>query len=349
MRTNEHFMQRALFLAKKGLAAAMPNPSVGAVIVHKDTIIGEGFTSAFGGAHAEVNAINAVKNKDLLKQSTLFVTLEPCSHFGKTPPCADLIVNMQIPNVVIGCVDPFAEVAGKGIEKLINAGVNVLVGVLENECIKSNQRFFTFNTKKQPYIILKWAESVDGFIAPTNQNEQKPVWISNNYSRQLTHKWRSEEMAILVGTQTVLKDNPSLTTRDYYGKNTVRIYIDAHHKINETNAITNNTAKTICLCAELPFKPIDKIVYKKINFNNLPTEVVRICTEENLQSLIIEGGTNTLQQFIDTNFWNEARVFKSEIELKKGIKAAVLNNESQISTQQITNNVLTYFKNQKND
>lgn len=349
MRTNEHFMQRALFLAKKGLAAAMPNPSVGAVIVHKDTIIGEGFTSAFGGAHAEVNAINAVKNKDLLKQSTLFVTLEPCSHFGKTPPCADLIVNMQIPNVVIGCVDPFAKVAGKGIEKLKNAGVNVLVGILENECIKSNQRFFTFNQKKQPYIILKWAESADGFTAPKNQNEQKPVWISNNYARQLTHKWRSEEMAILVGTQTVLKDNPSLTTRDFFGKNLVRIYIDTNHKINTAFAITNFDSKTICLCAELPLKPIDKIIYKKIDFKNLPVEVVRICMEENLQSLIIEGGTNTLQQFINANYWNEARVFKSEIQLKTGIKAALLSNATQISTQKIKNNILTYFKNQKND
>lgn len=347
MYTHEQFMYRALFIAQKGLPAAMPNPSVGAVIVHKDTIIGEGSTSAFGGSHAEVNAINSVKNKELLKESIIYVTLEPCSHYGKTPPCADLIVKMQIPNVVIGCVDSYAEVAGKGIEKLKNAGVNVIVGILEKECIDSNKRFFTFIQKKRPYIILKWAESADGFIAPTEKNDQKPVWISNNYSRQLTHKWRSEEMGILVGTKTVLDDNPSLTTRDFVGKNPVRIYLDANHKIDTSFAITNSESKTICLCAEFPLNPIDQIIYKKIDFNDLPTEVGRICVEENIQSIIIEGGSQTLQQFIDTELWDEARVFKSDAILKEGIKAVELKNVVQFSTQKIQNNILTYYKNQK--
>lgn len=349
MHTHEQFMYRALFIAQKGLPAAMPNPSVGAVIVHKDTIIGEGSTSPFGGSHAEVNAINSVKNKELLKESTIYVTLEPCSHYGKTPPCADLIVKMQIPNVVIGCVDPFDEVAGKGIEKLKNAGINVIVGILEKECINSNKRFFTFIQKKRPYIILKWAESADGFIAPTEKNEQKPVWISNNYSRQLTHKWRSEEMGILVGTKTVLDDNPSLTTRDFVGKNPIRIYLDANHKINASFAITNAETKTICLCAEFPLKPIDQIIYKKIDFSNLPAEVNRICVEENIQSIIIEGGSQTLQQFIDNDFWDEARVFKGDVILNDGIKAAELKNAVQVSTQKIQNNILTYYKNQNND
>ncbi|WCM43083.1 bifunctional diaminohydroxyphosphoribosylaminopyrimidine deaminase/5-amino-6-(5-phosphoribosylamino)uracil reductase RibD [Flavobacterium sp. CBA20B-1] len=349
MHTHEQFMYRALFIAQKGLSAAMPNPSVGAVIVHKDTIIGEGSTSAFGGSHAEVNAINSVKNKELLKESTLYVTLEPCSHYGKTPPCADLIVKMQIPNVVIGCVDPYTEVAGKGIEKLKNAGVQVIVGVLEKECIASNQRFFTFIQKKRPYIILKWAASADGFIAPTEKNGQKPVWISNNYSRQLTHKWRSEEMAILVGTKTVLDDNPSLTTRDFVGKNPVRIYIDANHKIDTSFAITNSASKTICLCAEFPLKPVDQIIYKKIDFTDLPAEVNRICVEENIQSIIIEGGSHTLQQFIDAELWDEARVFKSDVILKDGIKAVELNNTVAVSQQKIQNNILTYYKNQNND
>ncbi len=349
MHTHEQFMYRALFIAQKGLPAAMPNPSVGAVIVHKDTIIGEGSTSAFGGSHAEVNAINSVKNKELLKESTLYVTLEPCSHFGKTPPCADLIVKMQIPNVVIGCVDPYAEVAGKGIEKLKNAGVNVIVGILEKECIDSNIRFFTFIQKKRPYIILKWAESADGFIAPTEKNEQKPVWISNNYSRQLTHKWRSEEMSILVGTKTIFDDNPSLTTRDFVGKNPVRIYLDRNHKIDASFAIANSESKTICLCVEFPLNPIDQIIYKKIDFDNLPAEVNRICVEENIQSIIIEGGSQTLQQFIDANFWNEARVFKSDVILKEGIKSVELKNAVQISTQKIQNNILTYYKNPNND
>lgn len=349
MHTHEQFMYRALFIAQKGLSAAMPNPSVGAVIVHKDTIIGEGSTSAFGGSHAEVNAINSVKNKELLKESTIYVTLEPCSHYGKTPPCADLIEKMQIPNVVIGCVDPYTEVAGKGIEKLKNAGVNVIVGVLEKECIDSNKRFFTFIQKKRPYIILKWAESTDGFIAPTEKNEQKPVWISNNYSRQLTHKWRSKEMGILVGTKTILDDNPSLTTRDFVGKNPIRIYIDANHKIDISFAITNHESKTICLCAEFPSKPIDQIIYKKIDFTNLPAEINRICLEENIQSIIIEGGSNTLQQFIDVGLWDEARVFKSDVILKEGLKAAELKSTVQVSTQKIQNNILTYYKNKNND
>lgn len=344
MSIHEQYMFRALYIAQKGLSAAMPNPSVGAVIVHKDTIIGEGSTSAFGGSHAEVNAINSVKNKELLKESTIYVTLEPCSHYGKTPPCADLIVKMQILNVVIGCVDPFKEVAGKGIEKLKNAGANVIVGILEKECIESNRRFFTFIQQKRPYIILKWAESADGFIAPAEKNEQKPVWISNNYSRQLTHKWRSEEMGILVGTKTVFDDNPSLTTRDFVGKNPVRIYLDANHKINASFTITNLQSKTICLCAELPLKPIDQIIYKKIDFSNLPAEVSRVCVEENIQSIIIEGGSQTLQQFIDAELWDEARVFKGDVILKEGIKAVELKNAVQVYTQKIQNNILTYFK-----
>lgn len=349
MPNHEQYMYRALFLASKGLAAAMPNPSVGAVIVHKDTIIGEGSTSAFGGSHAEVNAINSVINKDLLKESSIYVTLEPCSHFGKTPPCADLIVQMQIANVIIGCVDPYKEVAGKGIEKLKKAGINVIIGVLEKECIDSNNRFFTFIQKKRPYIILKWAESTDGFMAPIEKDEQKPVWLSNSYSRQLTHKWRSEEMGILVGTKTVLDDNPSLTTRDFTGKNPVRIYLDANHKIDASFAITNSESKTICLCADFPLNPIDKIIYKKIDFTDLPAEVSKIFVEENIQSVIIEGGTKTLQQFIDSELWDEARIFKSEIALGIGTNGPVLKNEMQISTQQIQNNVLNCYKNTKND
>ncbi len=349
MSIHEQYMYRALYIAQKGLPAAMPNPSVGAVIVHKDTIIGEGSTSAFGGSHAEVNAINSVKNKELLKESTIYVTLEPCSHHGKTPPCADLIVKMQIPNAVIGCVDPYAEVAGKGIEKLKNAGVNVIVGVLEKECIYSNRCFFTFIQKNRPYIVLKWAESADGFIAPTKKNKQKPVWISNNYSRQLTHKWRGEEMGILVGTKTILDDNPSLTTRDFVGKNPVRIYLDANHKIDASFAITNSESKTICLCAEFPLKPIDQIIYKKIDFSDLPAEVNRICVEENIQSLIVEGGSKTLKQFIEAELWDEARIFKSDVILNEGVKAAQLKNAVQVSTQKIQNNELICYKNKNND
>ena len=197
-------------LAKNGIGTTRPNPSVGAVIAYNDKIIGEGFTSSYGGNHAEVNAINSVKNKALLKESTIYVTLEPCSHFGKTPPCADLIVKHQIKNVVIGCVDTNSLVAGKGIERLQNAGINVEVGVLEKECLEHHKRFFTVQNKKRSYIILKWAETKDGFIAPLEKDEQKPVWISNSYSQLLVHKWRSKEHAILVGTNTVIADNPEI-------------------------------------------------------------------------------------------------------------------------------------------
>jgi len=345
MPSHEIYMKRALFLASKGLASAMPNPSVGAVIVYKDTIIGEGYTSFFGGPHAEVQAINNVKDKNLLSESTLYVTLEPCSHFGKTPPCADLIVKHKIKHVVIGCTDPFVEVAGKGIEKLKNAGINVTVGILENECIASHRRFFTFHQKNRPYIILKWAESADGFIAPLIKDEQKPVWLSNTYSRQLTHKWRSEEMGILIGTNTVLEDNPSLTTREYFGKKPVRIYLDSKHKINSTFTITNVDAKTICLTTKIPVKPIKNIMYKEINFNLLIDEICRVCFEANLQSVIVEGGTYTLQQFIDKNIWDEARVFKCEPILKNGIEGPTLKSHRLYTQQKIANDTLVIYKN----
>ena len=245
-------MHRCLELAKNGIAAALPNPSVGAVIVHQNEIIGEGFTAAYGGSHAEVNAINAVKNKSLLKEATLYVSLEPCSHFGKTPPCCDLILFHEIPTIIIGTVDPNTVVAGKSIQKLNEAGKTVIVGVLEKECRELNQRFFTFHLKKRPYIILKWAESSDGFIAPKKENrknEIKPYWISNSYSRQLTHKWRSEEQAILVGTQTVIDDNPRLDVRDWTGKNPIKIVLDQNNRIPKENYIFGNQSKTIVLSA----------------------------------------------------------------------------------------------------
>ena len=230
MKSHEVYISRCIEIAKNGLGNTRPNPMVGAVIVSNNKIIGEGYTSAYGGSHAEVNAINSVGNKSLLKEATLYVTLEPCSHFGKTPPCSDLIIKHKIPNVVIGCIDDNIKVAGQGIKKLKNAGCKVIVGVLEHECKTHHKRFFTFHNKKRPYIILKWAETPDGFIAPKTKQEQKPVWITNSYSRQLVHKWRSEEQAILVGTNTVLEDNPSLTTRTWTGENPIRVVIDENEK-----------------------------------------------------------------------------------------------------------------------
>ena len=316
MKIHEKYIKRCIQLAKNGLPAAMPNPSVGAVIVFENTIIGEGYTSAYGGNHAEVNAILSVKNKELLSKSTIYVSLEPCSHFGKTPPCSDLIINYKIPNVVIGTVDSNSKVAGQGIKKLMEAGAHVTVGILEDECRASNKRFFTFHEKKRPYIILKWAESEDGFIAPSSKKEQKPVWITNKYSRQLVHKWRSEEAAILVGTQTVVVDNPKLDVRDWAGKNPTRIVLDKNNRIPKESYIFDNRQKTVLISDSI------------LNFSeNVAPQVVHFLFENNLQSVIIEGGRQTLQTFIDANLWDEARVFRGTTLFSSGTKAPIITGK----------------------
>jgi diaminohydroxyphosphoribosylaminopyrimidine deaminase/5-amino-6-(5-phosphoribosylamino)uracil reductase len=316
VKIHEKYIKRCIQLAKNGLPAAMPNPSVGAVIVFENTIIGEGYTSAYGGNHAEVNAILSVKNKELLSKSTIYVSLEPCSHFGKTPPCSDLIINYKIPNVVIGTVDSNSKVAGQGIKKLMEAGAHVTVGILEDECRASNKRFFTFHEKKRPYIILKWAESEDGFIAPSSKKEQKPVWITNKYSRQLVHKWRSEEAAILVGTQTVVDDNPKLDVRDWAGKNPTRIVLDKNNRIPKESYIFDNRQKTVLISDSI------------LNFSeNVAPQVVHFLFENNLQSVIIEGGRQTLQTFIDANLWDEARVFRGTTLFSSGTKAPIITGK----------------------
>ena len=334
MTTHETYIKRCLQIAKNGLGITRPNPMVGAVIVYNDSIIGEGFTSKHGGNHAEVNAINSVKDKALLAKSTLFVTLEPCSHFGKTPPCSDLIIRHQIPNVVIGCIDDNPEVAGKGVAKLKASGCNVTVGVLEAECKIHHQRFFTFHNKKRPYIILKWAETADGFIAPLVREEQKPVWITNPYSRQLVHKWRAEEQAILVGTHTVIEDNPSLTVRDWTGENPIRVVLDRDLKIIVDYTVLNDEAETI-LISEKKKDRRRKTEGKNCNLEvidwNLNEEIAKqICDalyRNNINSIIIEGGAKTLQTFIDENLWDEARVFVGNSEFNEGVKAPELKGQ----------------------
>jgi len=319
-------------LAKNGLGTTYPNPLVGSVIVYNDEIIGEGWHRKSGEPHAEVNAINSVKDKSLLSKANIYVSLEPCSQFGKTPPCCDLIIANKIPNVVIGTIDPFAKVAGTGIKKLIENGKNVTVGILEDECNELNKRFFTFHTKKRPYIILKWAESTDGFIAPLSKETQKPVWITNEYSRQLVHKWRSEEQAILVGTNTVIDDNPSLTTRDWTGNNPIRIVLDQNNRISKESHIFDNQAKTLSISKDT------------INFdNNIALEISNFLFNEGIQSLIIEGGRQTLQTFIDASIWDEARIFKSEISLKEGIKAPIILGKETIKQQFLKDEFLTFF------
>ncbi len=336
-------MRRCIQIAKNGLGTTRPNPMVGAVIVHKDRIIGEGFTSAYGGSHAEVNAVQSVTETHLLAHATLYVTLEPCSHFGKTPPCSDMIIHHKIPNVVIGTIDTHSKVAGRGIEKLTKAGCNVTVGVLEMECKKHHRRFFTFHNKKRPYIILKWAATKDGFIAPTAANERAPVWISNPQSRQLVHKWRAEEHAILVGNNTVLQDNPKLTTRDWAGQHPIRIVIDLSNKIPDDAAILQPDAKTIVFTATQK-ESSSLLIYETIDTNaDVITTICNTLHKHNIQSILIEGGTRTLQSFIDVNMWDEARVFTSNSLLKKGIKSPIFKAlaHTTITIQQDTLN--TYY------
>lgn len=333
MTTHEIHIKRCIEIAKNGLGSTRPNPMVGCVIVYKSEIIGEGFTSAYGGNHAEVNAINSVKDKSLLNQATIYVTLEPCSHYGKTPPCSDLIIKHQIPNVVIGSLDDNPQVAGKGIEKLKNAGCKVLVGVLEKECKEHHKRFFTFHNKNRPYIILKWAETANGFIAPKTKDQRKPVWITNEYSRQLVHKWRSEEQAILVGANTVLQDNPSLTVRDWTGENPIRIVIDKENKLSKDFKVFNTEAKTIIISIE------------NINFNkNIAQQICGILFKNNINSVIIEGGAKTLQTFIAENLWDEARIFIGNIQFQNGVKAPRFSG-TLISEDTLLNDVLKIYTN----
>ena len=323
-------MLRCIELAKNSLGMAAPNPSVGCVIVHNKRIIGEGYTSTFGGPHAEVNAIESVEDKSLLSASTLYVSLEPCSHFGKTPPCTDLIVKNNIPKVVIGIKDPNPKVSGNGIKKLREAGCQVIEGVLEDECRASNKRFFTHQQKKRPYIILKWAESADGFIAPDTakrSKKAKPYWISNKYSRQLVHKWRSEEQAILIGTGTAINDNPKLNLRDWAGTSPIRLILDRDLRIPASFNVFNNETETYILtAAENGSFYKDNANYHRIDFSSdVPRQVSRLLAEINVISVIIEGGALTLQSFIDNDLWDEARIFTGRTIFKKGISAPEIN------------------------
>ena len=321
MKIHEKYINRCIELAKNGLGTTYPNPMVGSVIVYDDKIIGEGWHKKAGEPHAEVNAINSVKDKSLLNKATIYVSLEPCSHFGKTPPCCDLIIKNKIPNVVIGTVDPNEKVAGNGIKKLIEAGTHVTIGILEAECNELNKRFFTFHEKKRPYIILKWAESKDGFIAPLEKLEKKPVWITNQYSRQLVHKWRSEEQAIFVGTQTVIDDNPKLDVRDWTGNNPIRVVLDQNNRISNDSQIFDGQTKTIVFSKFKPTVEKENIIFEVIDFEqNIATQIVQKLYQHQIQSVIIEGGRQTLQTFIDENLWDEARIFIGDIKIKEGIK-----------------------------
>jgi len=346
-------MQRCLQIAKNGMGTTRPNPSVGAVVVLNNKIIGEGFTSPYGGNHAEVNAINSVKDKSVLKEATIYVTLEPCAHFGKTPPCADLIAKHQLKNVVIGCVDTNSLVAGKGIEHLKTAGCKITVGVLEDACKEHHKRFFTVQNKKRPYIILKWAETKDGFISPLlnppPKGEEAPIWISNQYSQQLVHKWRSKEHAILVGTNTVITDNPKLNVRSWTGNNPIRVVLDRKLRIPKEAAVFDGSVPTLVFVEKREEKQESRqknIIFESIDFSkNVAKQLVAVLFKYEIQSVIIEGGTQTLQTFIDENLWDEARVFTGDTIFKEGVKAPVLKGKKEIETRNIKNDVLKIYTN----
>ncbi|MFZ0595463.1 MAG: bifunctional diaminohydroxyphosphoribosylaminopyrimidine deaminase/5-amino-6-(5-phosphoribosylamino)uracil reductase RibD [Flavobacterium sp.] len=335
MNIHEKYIKRCIELAQNGFGTTYPNPLVGSVIVYQNQIIGEGWHKKAGQPHAEVNAIRSVKDKSLLKYATIYVSLEPCSHFGKTPPCCDLIIEHKIPNVVVGTVDPNEKVAGNGIKKLIAAGANVIVGVLEQECNELNKRFFTFHQQRRPYIILKWAESQDGFLAPEKEinQDRKPVWITNQYSRQLVHKWRSEEQAILVGTQTVIDDNPKLNTRDWLGNNPVRVVLDQNNRISKESFIFDNTVKTIVFTKSEINLQTENTNFEVIDFNqNIIPQILAVLHQNQIQSIIIEGGLKTLQSFIDENIWDEARIFIGKATFGKGTKAPAIQKKNLTKT-----------------
>ena len=332
MNIHEKYISRCIELGKLGIGNTYPNPSVGCCLVVDDKIIGEGYTSISGGNHAEVNAINSVKDKSLLKLSTIYVTLEPCCHHGKTPPCVDKIIANGIKQVVIGIKDPNPLVCGKGIEKLKENGVEVISGVLKSECIKHHKRFLSYIINKRPYIILKWAETVDGFIAPKQKNINEPYWISNIKSRQLVHKWRSEEQAILVGAKTIREDDPRLTTRDWEGKN-CDIYILSKNGVQKDYKIFNQDSKvTILDSQEIDY---DKDIVKQIcdKFYN-----------DKILSIIVEGGTKTLSNFIDSDVWDEIRVFRTKEKLGGGIKGPKLKHKASNKVT-IGDNELNYYLN----
>lgn len=340
-------MLRCIQLAKNGLGTTYPNPLVGSVIVHNDRIIGEGWHYRAGLPHAEVNAIASVSELNLLREATLYVSLEPCSHFGKTPPCADLIIESGIKKVVVGSLDPNPKVAGRGIKRLMEAGCEVIVGVLHAECDILNKRFFTFHQKKRPYIFLKWAKTADGFIAPRDEtrDETKPVWITNEFSRQIVHKMRAEEQAILVGTRTVLQDNPSLTVREWAGENPTRIVIDRNLKIPENFSVFDSSSKTIVF-NETESKTSKNIDFESIDFSEeIPQQICAALFRRDIQSVIIEGGAKTLQTFINANLWDEAFVFQGKNSFDEGIEAPVFKGVH-VSEEKIKDDTLRIFKNE---
>jgi diaminohydroxyphosphoribosylaminopyrimidine deaminase/5-amino-6-(5-phosphoribosylamino)uracil reductase len=345
---HEKYMNRCLQLALSGSGYVAPNPMVGACLVHQERIIGEGWHRQFGGPHAEVNCLDSVQPADfhLIPESVLYITLEPCNHFGKTPPCTDLILKKGIKQVVVGCIDANAKVNGSGIQKLKSNGVEVTSGVLERECVDLNRRFFTFHQKKRPYIILKWAQTADGFIANPDGSTLK---ISNNMTDRLVHKWRSEEDAILVGTNTLLKDNPSLTTRLWSGKNPLRVVIDKELKADLRCKIYDGQSPVLVFNhlksdkeGDIEFVEVDKSM-------NLIEQINQTLYSKNVLSLLVEGGARTLESYFHSGCWDEARIITNNaLKTDSGIQAPnpqLYQHSSIQKIEKIDNDTIHFFRN----
>lgn len=340
----EKYMERCIALARLGSGEVAPNPMVGSVIVCNGAIIGEGFHRQYGGPHAEVNAINSVKDKSLLKESTIYVSLEPCAHFGKTPPCSDLIISHGIPRVVVGSVDPFAQVAGKGIEKMRQAGIQVEVGVLENECLELNRRFFTFHQQQRPYVILKWAQTLDGFLDIDRSQPEfgQPTWISNELSRRLVHRQRTEEAAILIGTNTAMKDNPSLTVRDWSGRQPVRLVIDRQNLLPDSLHLKDGTVPTVVF-SDNKGENRRNLEFVSLDFSrNILPQLLDFLYARELQSVVVEGGKLLLQSFIDQDLWDEAHVYVGHSWFGRGVPAPHLA-KLPCKSEQLHDTVLQVF------
>lgn len=346
MNRDKFFMQRCVALAEQGLGTTAPNPMVGSVIVYNDQIIGEGFHTAFGKPHAEVMAVNSVKDKSLLAESVMYVSLEPCCHFRKTPPCTQLIIKHKIKKVVVGTLDPFPAVAGKGIQQLKDTGIDVVYGVEEELCKNLNQRFLTFHNKKRPYIILKWAQSADGFIDVVRTDDASRIlWISGEQARVLVHKWRAEEQAIMIGANTARLDNPSLTTRYWHGSNPLRVVVDKDSGLTASLNVFKNDAETLYITGKfndaLP-KNVEQIV---LDFSkDVIPEIFSVLVEKNIQSVLVEGGSELLNTLILMQMWDEARVFTANVLFGRGVAAPEIFSEKTMQTK-IQNDTLVYFFN----
>lgn len=326
---HETYMRRALELARNGRGKVSPNPLVGCVIVHGDKVVGEGWHKQYGGPHAEVNAINDVGDKSILSECTLYVSLEPCSHIGKTPPCADLIIHHRLPRVVVANRDPNPLVAGNGIDKLRNAGIEVVDNVLADAGYQLNRRFFTYMEERRPRIILKWAETSDGFIARKDHNSK---WISDAYSRQLVHKWRTEEDAVMVASGTAWYDNPTLNVRNWSGRDPVRVVIDRYLKLGANQRLFDGTQRTICYNLSKDGER-DSVLYVKVSEDHMLESVVSHLYSQQIQSVIVEGGAQLLNSFIHAGLWDEARIFVSPKEFKTGIAAPTITGDLKMETK----------------